>query len=310
MDWNKFKYVFIITIVFLLNCLVGAHAKTSSETQDLKELLPPSNWMTGWKWENEPQYYYPDDLFEYINGNADLYIAYDFRALVTVTFINENDLSLVVDIYDMETPLNAFGIYSNYRSPESHFQSIGTEAIVSEYHTRFYQGSYVIDLNASDATEDLSEFMTKTAEEISKRITDSKEPPEIIALLPTAHLINKTPKYISEGLLGHQFFPRGLEAKYRLGSNEVKAFIVLCESNEDAEKAYTSFTNYICDKGEELDQLIIGDQLAISGKVPYHQYALAVKINRYVYGLLDLPGPDQGVDLMKALQQQMASKIK
>ena len=302
MNWKKINVLVIFMLLSISNFLT---AQAPPKYYYLNELLPPSDWLNEWKWTADPQYYEPDNLFEYINGSADLYLSYDFKALVTITFINENDQSLVVDIYDMRTPLNAFGAYSHFRSPESNYQPLGTEAIISEYYIRFYQGQFIVDLNASDTDEALTDFMKKVAEEISERIHAPKEPPEILNLLPPKHLIDKTAKYLSRGLLGHEFFPRGLEANYQLDAAEVKAFIVVCDSADISEKAFTLFSRYIIEQGENFKQIEIGDQSAISGKMPYHEYMLAAKWDRFIYGVIDLPKPESGFGLMGDLQNQI-----
>ncbi|MBD3289544.1 hypothetical protein GF337_12135, partial [candidate division KSB1 bacterium] len=229
------RYGLLISCFFLF-LLISNHARGEDQSRDaLKNLLPASDWHEVWNWESDPRFYGPEDLFEYINGSADLYLAYGFRQLVTVNYMTMEELSVLVDIYDMGNLLNAFGVFSNYRSPGNDYADIGTEATVSDYHIRFYQGQYIIDLNASDATEMVRSFMHRLAEEIAARIQAPKEEPDILTLLPKENLIEKTPKYISEGLLGHQFFPKGLEAQYLLDSTAVKAFIVTCDSKGDAE---------------------------------------------------------------------------
>jgi hypothetical protein len=280
-------------------------AQTMIFSEQLETFLPESDWRTDWKWNGGPTYYSPDILFEYIDGNADLYLAYGFQTLITVEYFGSTNLSLVVDIYDMGTPLNAFGVYSNYRSPQSDFVAIGTEGILSDYFLRFIQGQYIVDLNINETDLRLIDFRWQVAQEIARRIPAPKVLPALLDLLPTLHLIAKTPKYIAEGLLGHAFFPRGLEALYQIAQDTVKAFIVLTDSEKTAAKAFTAFGNYIQKNGQEFQKTTTNGFSTLSGTMPYHQHALASLVKTYICGIFDLSNPQAGVALLQILQQQI-----
>lgn len=261
----------------------------------LIQWLPPADFAPGWQWSAPPTAYAPDDLFEYINGNADLYLAYDFVELVTVEFLN-GEQSLVIDIYNMGSPLNAFGIYSTYRSPDSHYAPLGTEAMVSDYYIRFLQDRFVVDLNLNDATPELQKLAQQAAGEISQRIGGAKEFPDIVNWLPTENLVDKSPKYISEGLLGYRFLPRGLEGQYQIGDFQVKAFIVLTERTGAADSAFTALLEKLGDKSTPTD-----NPKLVAGKLPYHQIALVQKQGKFIFGVLDLPDPEAGLELVQAV---------
>ncbi|MFQ6115583.1 MAG: DUF6599 family protein, partial [bacterium] len=69
---------------------------------NIESLLPSPRSASGWSWEDSPMHYYRDNLFEYINGAAELYLAYGFKELVSVIYLLEkrDEESIVVDIYD------------------------------------------------------------------------------------------------------------------------------------------------------------------------------------------------------------------
>jgi len=60
--------------------------------------------------------YNPDSLYQYIDGGADLYLLYDFKALLHQNF-KSGATELTADIYEMNKPEDAFGIYASERSP-------------------------------------------------------------------------------------------------------------------------------------------------------------------------------------------------
>ena len=71
----------------------------------------------------------PKTLFEYINGDADLYLMYDFQELKVAEYLNEKKASVIVDVYRHKTPTHAFGIYSQERLPMQTFLILELRAI-------------------------------------------------------------------------------------------------------------------------------------------------------------------------------------
>src|SRR4030067_1660218 len=81
--------------------------------------------IAGWKQSGEIQTFTPKTLYEYINGAADLYLAYDFQELKAAEYLNDKKASVTVEIYRHKSPTNAFGIYSQDRLPGGKYLNIG-----------------------------------------------------------------------------------------------------------------------------------------------------------------------------------------
>ena len=60
-------------------------------------------------------------LFEYINGGAELYLSYGFERLISAFYQlgDDEEKSIVLDIYDMGTPLQAYGVFGANRREEA-----------------------------------------------------------------------------------------------------------------------------------------------------------------------------------------------
>src|SRR4030042_4975524 len=97
--------------VLLLACVCDPGLK------GLDQLFPGPGFEKGWSWQGVPRHFTVQNLYEYIDGEAELYYAYGFRELATLTYFwkNPEDTFFTVNVYDMGDSLNAFGIYSNYR---------------------------------------------------------------------------------------------------------------------------------------------------------------------------------------------------
>jgi hypothetical protein len=64
-------------------CLLGSSLWGAPEDQErpsgLLSLLPE---VDSWIMAEKPESYYPENLFEYINGAAEIYLAYEFKELI------------------------------------------------------------------------------------------------------------------------------------------------------------------------------------------------------------------------------------
>jgi len=83
--------------------------------------------IPGWKQSGEIETYSPQTLFEYINGAADLFLAYDFEELMIVEYQNDRKATLTVDVYRHRIPLLAFGIFSQERLQSATILDIGVQ---------------------------------------------------------------------------------------------------------------------------------------------------------------------------------------
>ena len=77
------------------------------------------------------EYNYPDytgeDLWDYINGAADGYLAYHFVKLKIAGYKDGSGHIVKVEVYRQQQPEDAYGRYSMERSPDYHFIKIGAE---------------------------------------------------------------------------------------------------------------------------------------------------------------------------------------
>ena len=105
----------IIAAVTLLSC------------SDQASVFPEVN---GWAQTGEVLTYDADNLWEYINGAAELFVEYDVQTCRTAD-LSAGDLTVTVDLYDMGTPLNAFGIFVRERPVAGAPLPNATEATVS-----------------------------------------------------------------------------------------------------------------------------------------------------------------------------------
>lgn len=249
----------------------------------LSALLPATDSANGWRFDVAPRLYTPDDLFEYINGEAELYNDYHFKAMVTAAYIQGEDLEMTwtLDISDMGSPLDAFGIYSSGRTPELQFAPIGEEATISDLNIRFYQGRYFVQLNAGSFDEKLRAIMMEQARLLAARLPQSESPRELGILAPANQLPHSL-KYTTRGFLGQSTFPAGLAAQYRIGDETIQGFVVLTATSEESLAAFARFAASLKGRGSVLEE----KAGLIEVETPYQGRILAVHHLHWITGVM------------------------
>ena len=285
-----------------LALLICVSACEKSQT-GLDRLFPGPGFEKGWSWDGMPKHYTPDNLYEYINGEAELYLTYGFRELATLTYFwgSADETSFVVDIYDMGSSLNGFGLFSNYRQPGYHYESIGTEAIVSDYGLRFFRGRYVVEIKTGDISDRLNKAVRTVAERISERIPDPSDLPPLLSRLPAEGQIDKTLRYLPKEMLNQGFLPGGLEARYLTGEEEVAGFVVIFETPEEAKNGVNRLRTFYQDMNASFvaSPDVSGDGFGVRSS--YHGYVLVSQTGRYMAGVQDLSSPEKGRSLLSRI---------
>lgn len=195
--------------------LAGAWAARAQAGQEaLGGLLPPDGAAPGWSRDGEPQTFTGEDLYAYINGGAEIYQEYGFRRVVIQDYRNAAGKSVSLEIFEMETPAAAFGIFTFKRSGQGREVPLGSGAELEDYYLNFWKGRYLATLTGFDETAETVEGLLAVGGQVEARIRDKADAPEFVAALPGEGLRPGSVKYL-KGLLGlnnvYSFFTaRGL----------------------------------------------------------------------------------------------------
>jgi hypothetical protein len=73
-------------------------------------IIPQDDFSSGWKKSGRPSTFIKADLFNHIDGGAELFLEYGFDKLLVQGYARGKS-ELTLDIYEMESPESALGIY-------------------------------------------------------------------------------------------------------------------------------------------------------------------------------------------------------
>lgn len=251
----KIKLVLFITItIFLLSCAQG-----SDNLKNLSSLLPQKGEIQNWSPSDTAQIYVGDDLFTFINGGADIYHEYGFNRVITQEFVSsDNQHSINVEIYEMNDPASAFGIYTFKIGNKGKKLSIGQDALLQNYYLNFWKWKYLIILTGFDSEKPTTDGIISLAESIDTKIKKTGPKPELIQLLPKENLPeenfpNLQLKYLKGNLalFNHYQFDTenifGLKEGVIGNYNDFQLIIVKYKNAPESKKWYNNALNKIKD---------------------------------------------------------------
>jgi hypothetical protein len=171
---------FFISLMLILqvSCL-----KNEAERNGISTLLPRNEDMDNWETKNEPLYCVGEDLYELINGGAEIYHEYGFKEIISQEYESLNGKSINLEIYKMENSVSAFGIYSFKTSSDGKKIDIGNEALLEDYYLNFWKGEYLITLVGFDTKKETLDGILDLAKIINEKITSVGHKPVLVDML-------------------------------------------------------------------------------------------------------------------------------
>ena len=233
-------------------------------------VLPANGELPGWSLATEPMHYEADNLWEYINGQADFFIDYGFVRVDTAEYRNDQESSSVVlEIYRMGRPQEAFGIFAAERTPDDRPLEIGAQAYLGTNVLGFWQAEQYVKLTSFDEGPDVEQSLISLAEEISSRIPSEARELETLLLFPEDGRIEASERFIPKNFLGQPYLTNAYRVDYTRDTHKVQLFLVETGSSEEAKSHFDRLVEFyrgrnqadvIVDTTEDPAMLIVDGQ--------------------------------------------------
>ena len=187
--------------------------------------------LKDWSPESDVQTYEPGTLWEIINGAAEQFLAFGFEEM-TMRDLKSGDLIVTVYLYDMGTPLNAFGIYATERGADEKGLAIGTEAILQPP----FQALLLKDRVYAKIEVYEGEIDAVNGKTILNALADAlpgiSTMPEAFDRLPGDGRIKGTERYIRESFLGLGDLDECIYAQYELDPKPFRIFHIVKDADQ------------------------------------------------------------------------------
>ena len=221
---------------FVLAALAGA-ALCAAQT-------PTCDLAAGWTQQGAARAYQADNLFEYMDGNAEGYLLYGFVAMHGVTCVHGED-SILIDISEFQDNDAAFGMFSANRDPRLPVDALGAGGQLTPRRVIFVKDRYYAEL-AANPDKDHSAALRAFSAALAAKLPGTTEQPAALRWFPPEDM--KSVRLIPESVLGLRPLKRGYVAEYAFG----KAFVVQEASSEAAAGVMDKLRARFSQTGERL----------------------------------------------------------
>ncbi|MBD3384616.1 hypothetical protein GF407_06780 [candidate division KSB1 bacterium] len=222
------------------------------KAKTLASLLPQN--LPGWQQDGPDYLYGPKNLYDYIDGGAELYLSYGFVQVLNRIYTASDQPDILVDIFDMINSRNAYGVFSHSREKEN--ISIGQGGQYVPGLLLFWKDRYFISILATPETPKAKTAVFELARHIDNHIDDTGPLPLVLDYLPSQNLIEPSIRYFRhyiwlnsyyyispENILHMNDDTEAVMAKYAFSSDDRSLLLVIQYPDKkqrlEAQKTFT-----------------------------------------------------------------------
>lgn len=173
----------------------------------------------GWTLAAPVRSFSPDTLYEEIDGEAELYLPYDFRSLKVAVLARPGNRAAEVRValFRHGTARDAWGVYSLRRFPGQRLAAIGpSEGIVSDASVEFARGGTFVQIGQGSQAASRGDLL-EVAQGLSDALEGPGGPPPAAAVVAIASAVRGTTVYQKRAILGYESLAPGYEARFSAG---------------------------------------------------------------------------------------------
>jgi hypothetical protein len=217
----------------------------------------------GWNWDEKEMKYNSRTLFDYIDGAAELYLAYGFQNLAVRRFEKSKQPPVTVELYEMASSEDAYGIFSFERQDEA--AGIGQGSEFGGGLLRFWKGKYFVSIYAEGDGGDVESAILKMGRAVADSIPATGPEPKLVDFIPGKDLglVDQSVRYLkSHVLLNQRFFiahqnilnlsrqTEAMLAQYIRDKQKTQLLLIRYPNLKEAADAYQGFMKaYLPDAG-------------------------------------------------------------
>jgi hypothetical protein len=222
------------------------------------QVLPGDGFTAGWKKSAPLRTFISQDLFNHIDGGAELFLEFGFSKLLVQAY-GDGSSELTAAVYEMESAAAALGVYLMKMGKETPFPEIPARNSSEDAQLTILKGRYFIQIdNFSDKPAPRATAVSMAAALLA-RLPDEKAGP-VLDRLPVENRIPGSERLVRG--------PYGLQPYFTFGEGDI------LQLNG---RIFAALAEYVAADGEKYDRLI----------VPYADAQVAVAAFEYLRANLD-----------------------
>lgn len=212
---------------------------------------PPKD-VEGWVRSERAKKVNPSNIFDYMDGAGELYLAYSFVGLDVWKYKKPDEADILVEVYEMGNSPDAFGVLSfDFAGDEA---GIGQKSVYAAGLLRFWKGNYFVRVLAEAETPAAKRAVLTIGKELAAGFPGKGSSPELVARLPKHGLLAESVHYFHKKICLDYFYyladdnilsldesTNAVMADYRTPSGQAKLLAVNYDSEASSLGAWKSF---------------------------------------------------------------------
>ena len=201
--------------------------------------------IAGLKPMGPTEFYSPENLFEKIDGRAPAYLGFNFVQLRSRSFEVTGSGGSFIDVFEfrMDSPANAFGIFSLERDPLGKPVNFAPDGYSGELGFYFRQGNCYVQIIASDQKPKTVELAASLAHDRAKQLPTDNAGLDARRRLPAAGLDSATIQFVTDNAQGQSFLKNVFQATYDFSGAKLPFFLMVA-APEDAAAAWKDYLDF------------------------------------------------------------------
>jgi hypothetical protein len=191
------------------------------------------------------------NLYEKINGQAELYLSAGFLGLKSQRFVkgDDSDSWMELFVYDMGSILNAFAVFSAQRRDDG--ESIDLTQFSYKTKNAFFlvHGPYYVEFIAAVASNEILEVLEALARNLIRENPVNTEAITELALFPRPNLDENSISLLPSNAFGYERLNNVFTATYNLEGSEVTAFLSRRKDPLEAARLASAYHQFLMDNG-------------------------------------------------------------
>jgi len=257
-----------------------------------------------WQADGKDQVFNRETIFKYIDGGAELYLAYDFRQVFSRKYVGPGNSAIVLDIYDMGTAADAFGIFTSEREDED--AQIGQGSEFGGGLLRFWKGSKFVAILNDGGGGSADQAVIGLGKAVDQALVATGPEPDLLKCLPQQNLDKKKTRFFHQSLLLDKHYFVASEnilhlgpktdcvlAEYYLSSEDFMVLLLISYENQrQANEAYAHF-----------NKIYMPEAKAGLAQMENKKWTMATCDRNLVSIVFEAPDKQRAIDLQKAVKK-------
>jgi hypothetical protein len=210
---------------------------------------------------SDPETFDSGSLSDKIDGKADIYLESGFVRLSTGRFVHKSDPRTWFEcfVYDMQSPRNAFSVYSVQKREDATPGDFADLAYLTENAVFFVCGPYYIEIIGAKPSQMLLGAMTEMAENVVQKYPGQAVDLPERNLLPAENLDVHSLRLILKNAFGYEKFDTVFTGTYWVDGQRVTVFLSIRKTAPEAQSLAAGYAHFLAE---------IADGESVQGKTP------------------------------------------